>query len=708
MQVTVFEADVFGKTITIETGRMAKQADGSVIVRCGDTMVLVTAVCDKDPREGADFLPLTCDYQEKTYSAGKIPGGFFKREGRPSEKEILTSRLIDRPVRPRFPKGFNHELQIVAGLLSKDDTHEGDVLGITGASTALHISHAPFDGPISAVRVGYVGGKFIANPTHQEMPESEMDLIVAASRDAIVMVEGECQFVPEDRLTKALMFGFQACQPLNDVQDKLREAVGVEKMVFTPKELPADLVSAVQDAVGERLLAALTVKDKAGRRNALRALRDEVFETLNEGHAEESLIPKKDFREVYDRLKSDTARNLVLSKRVRIDGRQPDEVRLLTMEVALLPRTHGSALFTRGETQALVTTTLGTSSDEQKIDGLLDEEWRTFLLHYNFPPFSVGEVRFLRGPGRREIGHGNLARRALAPVLPSEEDFPYTVRLVSDVLESNGSSSMATVCGGSLALMDAGVPITEAVAGVAMGLIKGEGDDFVVLTDILGDEDHMGDMDFKVTGTKDGITAIQMDIKVSGINEEVFTKALEQARVARLHILEGMNAVLAKSRPDLAPHAPRITTVMISTDKIRDIIGPGGKTIRRIVEETGVKIDVEDDGRVLIASTDGAAAEKAVQIIRELTAEPEEGKFYVGRVVRIEAYGAFVQIFPGVDGMIHISQLEERRVERVEDVINLGDEVLVQVIEIDKERGRVRLSRKAALGLDPADVVEQL
>ena len=707
MEPIIIAKEINGLTISLETGRMARQAGGSVLIRCGDTMVLATAVVDPKARPGADFLPLTCDYQEKTYSAGKIPGGFFKREGRPSEKEILTSRLIDRPLRPRFPKGFFHETQIIASVLSKDELHDGDVLGITASSAALGLSNAPFDGPIAAVRVGFINGEYIVNPTHAQMDESEIDVIVAASRTAIVMVEGESRFVSEETLTKALMFGFAGCQPFIDMQIELIEKAGKPKMEFVAPELPADLLAAVEAAAGDRMLAGLTVKDKEGRRQALTTLRTELLEQLSQGRSEDDPLSEGDFRDCFDKVKKQVARNLVLTKRIRIDGRKIDEVRPIFIEVGVLPRAHGSALFTRGETQALVTTTLGTRSDEQKIDGLLDEEWRTFMLHYNFPPFSVGEARFLRGPGRREIGHGNLARRGLAPVLPNEEAFPYTIRVVSDTLESNGSSSMAAVCGGSLSMMDAGVPSTQAVAGVAMGLIMGEGD-FVVLTDILGDEDHMGDMDFKVTGSAEGITAIQMDIKVAGINEAVLDQALKQARDGRLHILEKMNEVLATPRPELSPYAPRITTIKIPVDKIRDIIGPGGKTIRGIIAETGAKIDVEDDGRVLVASANAEASEKAIRIIRELTAEPEQGKYYLGKVVRTENFGAFVQILPGVDGLIHISELEDRRVERTEDVVNVGDEVLVQVIEIDSERGRVRLSRKAALGLDPKEVVEKL
>ncbi|MHA1568013.1 MAG: polyribonucleotide nucleotidyltransferase, partial [Alphaproteobacteria bacterium] len=641
----------------METGLMAKQAGGSVVIRVGDTMVLATAVMSPKPREGVHFLPLTCDYLEKTYSAGKIPGGFFKREGRPSEKEVLTSRLIDRPLRPRFPKGFNHELQIIASVLSKDDENEGDVLGITAASAALHISNIPFDGPLAAVRVGYIDGEFIINPTHEECEKSELDLVVAGSEDAIVMVEGEAQFVSEELMTKALIYGHNALKALIQLQKDLREKVGVEKVEFTPHELPEELVEKVRSAATDRIRETLQILDKQGRYTAFSNLRDSIYEELNADYPEDEPLDMGDFAKAFEQVETDIMRGMVLKEKQRIDGRGFTDVRPINIEVGLLPRTHGSALFTRGETQALVTVTLGTSSDEQKIDGLLGETWRRFLLHYNFPPFSVGEARFLRGPGRREIGHGNLARRSLNSVLPSEEEFPYTMRVVSDVLESNGSSSMATVCGGSLALMDAGVQTVAPVAGVAMGMIK-EGDDFAVLTDILGDEDHLGDMDFKVAGSFKGITAIQMDIKISGITEEVLAKSLNQARDARLHILSAMKEVLSKPRDDLSPYAPRITVLEIPVDKIRDVIGPGGKVIRGIIEETGVKIDIEDDGRVLIASNDGEAAKKAIAIIKNLTAVPELNKFYMGKVVRVEGYGAFVEILPGTDGLIHISQLD--------------------------------------------------
>ena len=705
MERIVVETDFFGRTISLETGLMAKQANGSVIIRQGDTMVLATAVMAPKAREGIDFFPLTCDYQEKTYSAGKIPGGFFKREGRPSEKEVLTSRLIDRPLRPRFPEGFHNEVQIVASLLSMDELNEGDVLGITAASAALHISSIPFNGPIAAVRVGYIDEQFVANPTIEQMAKSQLDLVIAGSEDALVMVEGEAQFVREEIVVKGLIFGQMALQKLIALQKQLRDQVGKPKVEFTAPELPGDVIELIRKIASARIIDTLRIKEKLARYAAFSALRDAVFAEANEGRAEEEKYHLGLLAQCFEHVETDIMRSMVLKDRVRIDGRGFNEVRPITITTGLLPRTHGSALFTRGETQALVTVTLGTSSDEQKIDGLLGETWRRFLLHYNFPPFSVGEAKPLRSPGRREIGHGNLARRSLNPVLPPETDFPYTIRVVSDILESNGSSSMATVCGGSLALMDAGVQTVGPVAGVAMGLIK-EGDAFAVLTDIIGDEDHLGDMDFKVAGTFKGITAIQMDIKIGGITEAIYTQALEQAREARLHILGVMKEALPKPRPDLSPYAPRITTIEIPVDKIRDVIGPGGKVIRGIIEETGVKIDVEDDGRVMIASNDQEAAKKALAIIRRLTAVPEQDKFYMGKVVRIENYGAFVEILPGTDGLLHISQIDNKRINQVTDVLNLGDEILVKVIEVDKENGRIRLSRKAALGVKPEEVID--
>jgi len=707
MSRIVVETEIAGLKVSLENGWMAKQANGAVVVRVGDTMVLATAVASTSPREGGDFLPLTCDYLEKTYSAGKIPGGFFKREGRPSEKEVLTSRLIDRPLRPLFPKGYYNEVQIMAQVLSKDDTNEADVLAITGASAALHISNIPFNGPLAAVRVGYIDGQFIINPTHEQSEKSELDLVVAGSREAIVMVEGEAKFVPEEIIAQALVRGHAALQPLIRLQEELREKVGLPKDTVKAVELPADLLAQVKNMATPRITANLNIQVKQERYRAFAKLREDLLAELNAGRAADDPLDPGAFVQCFNHVESEIMRHMILAQKRRIDGRSFDQVRPITIDVGLLPRTHGSALFTRGETQALVTVTLGTSSDEQKIEGLMGEEYRRFLLHYNFPPFSVGEAKPLRSPGRREIGHGNLARRAINLVLPAEENFPYTMRVVSDILESNGSSSMATVCGASLALMDAGIPTNAAVAGVAMGLVKGE-NDFAILTDILGDEDHLGDMDFKVCGSEKGVTAIQMDIKVTGITEPILAQALRQARDGRLHILGKMKDAIAAPRPDLSPYAPRITTLKIPVDKIRDVIGPGGKVIRGIIEQTGVKIDVEDDGRVMVASNNSEAASEAIRMIKELTAVPEVGKFYYGKVVRIEDFGAFVRILPGLDGLIHISQLDNRRVNTVDEVVRVGDDVLVKVIEIDEERGRIRLSRKAALGLNPKDVVEDL
>jgi polyribonucleotide nucleotidyltransferase len=627
------EAEFHGRRLSIETGRVAKQAGGAVLVQCGETVVLVTATAQRSAREGLDFFPLTCDYVEKTFAAGKIPGGFFKREGRPAEKEILTSRLIDRPVRPLFPKGFRCETQVIATVLSHDRENDPDMIALLGASTALTLSDIPWNGPMAAVRVGRIGGEFVINPLTSQLPESELNLIVAASRDAIVRVEGGASMLPE----------------------ALAESAKQERY-------------AALDRAHEETQAALGGDDPARR---------------------------KLVGDLVDRAKKQVVREAIVREGRRIDGRGLSDVRPISAEVEVLPRTHGSALFTRGETQALVVTTLGTSSDEQKIDALIGEHYKKFMLHYNFPPFSTGEVKFLRSPGRREIGHGALAERALLPVLPDDGDFPYTIRIVSEVLESNGSSSMATVCGGSLSLMQAGVPIKGAVAGVAMGLIK-DGDEVRVLSDILGDEDHLGDMDFKVAGTRDGITAVQMDIKIGGVNRAVMQQALEQARAARLHILGEMDKALAAPRADLSAHAPRIVTIRIKPDRIRDLIGPGGKTIRGIVEETGAKIDVEDDGTVLVASSDGTSMQRAIDRIRGLTAEAEVGKIYRGTVRRVVDFGAFVEIMPGTDGLVHISQLANERVRQVSDVVREGDVIDVKVLEVDKS-GKIRLSRKEAM-----------
>ncbi len=689
------EADFHGRRLSIETGRVARQAGGAVLVQFAETMVLVTATASRSAREGIDFFPLTCDYVEKTFAAGKIPGGFFKREGRQAEKEILTSRLIDRPTRPLFPKGFRCETQVIATVLSHDRENDPDMISILGASAALTLSDIPWHGPIAAVRVGRIGGSLVMNPTTTQLADSDLNLIVAASRDASVMVEGGARVLPETQLLEALFAAHAAAQPLIDLQEELRAAVGKPKREVEAPARDAALEAAVQEHALPKLRAALGKSAKQERYAALDGAYDDTQAVLGA----DDPLRRKLVGELVDRLKKQVVREAIVREGRRLDGRGLGEVRPISCEVEVLPRTHGSALFTRGETQALVVTTLGTSSDEQKIDALIGEHYKKFMLHYNFPPFSTGETKFLRGPGRREIGHGALAERALAPVLPDEGEFPYTIRIVSEVLESNGSSSMATVCGGSLSLMQAGVPVKAAVAGVAMGLIK-EGDEVRVLSDILGDEDHLGDMDFKVAGTRDGVTAVQMDIKIGGVTRAVMQQALEQAREARLHILGKMDEALAAPRADLSTYAPRIVTIRIKPDRIRDLIGPGGKMIRSIVEETGCKIDVEDDGTVLVASADGGSMQRAIDRIRGLTAEAEVGKIYRGTVRKVVDFGAFVEIMPGTDGLVHISQLANERVRQVTDVVKEGDVIDVKVLEVDKS-GKIRLSRKEALRQQP-------
>jgi polyribonucleotide nucleotidyltransferase len=685
------ELDFHGRPLVIETGKVARQAGGSAWIQYGETVVLVTATASRLPREGIDFFPLTCDYQEKTFAAGKIPGGFFKREGRPGEKEVLTSRLIDRPIRPLFPKGFNCETQVIATVLSHDRENDPDVIAMLGASVALTLSDIPFNGPIAAARVGRVGGKIVINPTTTQCDESEMNLIVAASKDAIVMVEGGARILPENVVLEGLFAAHEAVQPLIALQEELQKKAGKPKRTVVPPPVDEALATTVKNFAQPKLEAALAKGVKQERYAALDTVLEEAVLTIGAG----DLVKAKQVGQLVNKVTKTVVRDQIIKQRTRLDGRGLSDIRTITCEIDVLPRTHGSALFTRGETQALVTTTLGTSSDEQRIDALVGEHYKKFMLHYNFPPFSTGETKFLRSPGRREIGHGALAERALVPVLPDEADFPYTIRIVSEILESNGSSSMASVCGGSLSLMQAGVPVKAPVAGVAMGLIK-EGDEVRVLSDILGDEDHLGDMDFKVTGTADGITAVQMDIKIGGVTRAVMSEALEQARQGRLHILEKMQAAIAAPRGELSLHAPRIVTVKIKQDRIRDLIGPGGKTIRAIVEETGCKIDVSDDGTVLVASSDGVAMQKALDRVRGLTAEAEVGKIYRGTVRRVVDFGAFVEILPGTDGLVHISQLADERVRKVTDVVNEGDVIDVKVLEVDRS-GKIRLSRKEAL-----------
>ncbi len=685
------ETDFHGRRLSIEVGRLAKQANGSALVQYGDTVVLVTAVAAREAREAQDFFPLTVDYQEKTFAAGKIPGGFFKREGRPSEKEILTSRLIDRPLRPLFPDGFRCETQVIATVLSHDKENDPDMLAMIGASTALEISDIPFSGPIAGIRVGRVDGKLVMNPLMSQLPQSGLQLIIAGSRDAIVMVEGGARILSEDEILDALFTGHRELQPILDMQAELRTAVGKPKRTVTPPIADAALAAAVQKLGADRVREALSRTGKHVRNDALYEVRAEIVKAL----AADFPDREREIKHAFEELLSAHVREVIVKEKRRIDGRSLTDVRPITCEISVLPRTHGSAVFTRGETQALVVATLGTSSDEQKIDALVGETYKKFMLHYNFPPFSVGEAKFLRGPGRREIGHGALAERAISAVLPDESEFPYTIRVVSEILESNGSSSMASVCGSSLALMDAGVPIKGHVAGIAMGLIR-EGNDIRVLSDILGDEDHLGDMDFKVAGTAEGISAVQMDIKIGGVTREIMRDALYQAREGRLKILAKMQEAIATPRSGVSAHAPRITTLKIKVDRIRDVIGPGGKVIRGIIEQTGVKIDVEDDGTIYIASADGAAMEKAVDWIHRLTAEAEIGKIYKGIVKKVMDFGAFVEILPGTDGLVHISQLARERVQHVRDVVNEGDEVMVKVLEVDKT-GKIRLSRKEAL-----------
>ena len=691
-------AIVGGKEIIVETGKWAKQAGGSVVIRCGDSMVLVTAAGSQNPRD-IDFMPLTCEYQEKFYSSGKIPGSFFRREGRSTNDEILVCRLMDRPVRPLFPKGWFIDTQIIANVISFDRENATDVLAMTGASAAIHISDLVWDGPLAGVRVGRIDGQFIANPTFAEREKSEMDIIVAASRDAIMMVEGEMNELQEDVIIDALLFAHQAVQPLIDLQERLRAANGKEKRPFTKPVTDEALAAKVKEFAWERLGKAMTTKDKKLRRDAIGDLHLELRAQLT-AEGQPWAGKSKDVDNAFSKLQKKWARGHTLSTRTRIDGRQPDEVRTITVETGVLPRAHGSALFTRGETQALVAVTLGTKYDEKKLDTLRGDQKKTFYMDYNFPPFSTGEVKPLRGQSRREVGHGFLAERSVEAIVPVYEDFPYTIRVVSDILESNGSSSMASVCGGSLALMDAGVPTKSPVAGIAMGLMK-EGDDYVVLSDILGDEDHLGDMDFKVTGTRRGVCALQMDIKVDGLTREILEKALEQAKRGRLHILDKMDAAISAPRDEVSAYAPRIVTVNVKPDKVRDIIGPGGKTIRAIQEQTGAQIDINDSGIVSIASADLKAIEQAQALISGLTMEPEVGQFYNGIVKKIVEIGAFVEIIPGTDGLLHISEVAKERIRSVEDVLSEGDEVIVKCIKVDRD-GKIRLSRREALDANPA------
>lgn len=690
------EADIAGKKLILETGRMARQADGAVFVQYGESMVLATAVASKEAKD-VDFLPLTVDYQEKAYAAGRIPGGFFKREGRLSEKETLTSRLIDRPMRPLFPDHWYFETQIIASVLSSDLSASTEILGMVGASAAVTISDIPFNGPIGAIRVGRIDGKLVAMPSLEEIEKSDMNIVLAGTAEAVMMIESEIKELPEEVVLEAVAFGHQALQATIQLQKELQAKVGkakrspvaIDRDEAFEKQLRESLFGPVQQAV--------LIPNKTERQERLDHLLQEKLAAVNTGEVDRT----REIKALFHELEREAVREMILSKGVRADGRGPADIRPITCEVGILPRTHGSALFTRGETQSLAVVTLGTSEDEQRIDSLEGEWKKTFMLHYNFPPFSVGEARPMRGPGRREVGHGALAERALKPIIPSKEVFPYTIRIVSDILESNGSSSMASVCGGTLALMDAGVPIVRPVAGIAMGLIL-EGKRVQILSDILGLEDHLGDMDFKVTGTAQGVTAFQLDIKIGGLTIAIMKQALEQAKQGRLHILGKMLEALAAPRPELSTYAPRIVTMKVKSDKVREVIGPGGKVIRGIIEQTGVKIDIEDDGTIHIASMDEEAAKKAIEMINMIVEEVEVGRVYVGKVTRIMDFGAIVELRRGVDGLVHISQLAHHRVKNVSDEVKEGDEVTVKVLEVDRQ-GKIRLSRKETLPPPPAE-----
>ena len=696
IMVKNYSIEISGRNINVETGRIAKQANGSVVVTSGETVVLVTAVATDSVREGIDFLPLTVEYLEMSYAGGQIPGNFFRRDmGRPGEKQTLISRLIDRPLRPLFPDNYHYETQVIATVLSTDKENEADMLAMLGASAALEISDIPFLGPIAGVKVGRIDGEFVANPTLSQQAESDINLIVAGNREGVVMVEGGSQFVSESDMIDAIFYGHQAIQPMLDMQESLKKEVGKSKRTL-PEEVVDTSLQAQVDQMGEPLLnEVLTIADKMERQQKRRDAQNQVVDALLEAHEGQ----KSEIKDFFHSLEKKMVRGMILNEGKRMDGRAFNEVRPIECLVGLLPRIHGSALFTRGETQAMVLTTLGTERDRQRIESIFGEEMRSFILHYNFPPYSVGEAKRLGGPGRREIGHGALARRGLLPVMPKEDEFQYCVRVVSEILESNGSSSMASVCGGCLSMMDAGVPLKDLVAGVAMGLVE-EGGKVVVLTDILGDEDHYGDMDFKVTGTTEGITALQMDIKVERLTREVMEQALEQAKEGRLHILGCMKETIAQPRNEVSQYAPIITSVKISPEKVRVLIGPGGKVIREISNVSGARIDVDDAGVVTVSSPDRECSDAALKMINEIVQEAEVGKLYEGKVVKIMDFGAFVEIFPGTDGLVHISQLAPERVNKVTDVLNEGDEVLVKVLEVGKD-GRIRLSRKAALGETP-------
>jgi polyribonucleotide nucleotidyltransferase len=680
------------QAVTLETGEIARQAGGAVMVSCEGTVLLVSAVANRTAREGQDFFPLTVDYQEKFYAGGRIPGGFFKREGRATEKETLISRLIDRPIRPLFPDGFRNEVQIIATVMSMNPEVDGDILALIGASAALSLSGAPFDGPIGAAKVGYKNGQYLLNPTVSELKDSELELVVAGTAPAVLMVESEAKELSEEVMLGAVMFGHQQMQVAIAAINELVAEAGKPKWEWQPPAANEGLISAIRSAVGEQLASAFQVRDKLERRDAISTVRKAILEALAP-QAEANAWSSGELSKEFGEQEYQTMRNSVLKTKVRIDGRALDTVRPIASKVGILPRVHGSSLFTRGETQAIVAVTLGTARDGQIIDAVAGEYKEHFLFHYNFPPYSVGEAGRMMGPKRREIGHGRLAKRGVLAVMPSMEEFPYTIRVVSEITESNGSSSMASVCGSSLALMDAGVPIKAPVAGIAMGLVK-EGDEFVVLSDILGDEDHLGDMDFKVAGTTNGISALQMDIKIQGITEEIMKVALAQAKQGRLHILEEMNKAISASRTELSEYAPRLLTIKIHPDKIREVIGKGGSTIQAITKETGTQIDIQDDGTIVIASVNAAAAQAAKDRIEQITSDVEPGRIYEGKVAKIMDFGAFVTILPGKDGLVHVSQISSERVEKVSDKLKEGDVVKVKVLEVDKQ-GRIRLSIKA-------------
>jgi polyribonucleotide nucleotidyltransferase len=684
----------------METGKLAQQAGGALTLRCGDTMLMTTATMSSSVREGINFFPLTVDFEERLYAAGRIPGSFFRREGRPTESAILIARLTDRPLRPLFPDDLRNEVQIIITPLSQDETYRADTLAVISASVALTISDIPFGGPIGAVRVGYIDGELVVNPTIPQMEESLLDLRLAGTKSALLMVEAGAEEVPEDVILQALSMGHEAIQAVVEVQEEMRQAVGKPKRDYTPHGVPEELVAQVRDLVAERMAGELfKTYDKKSRYGLLDELRADAVEKLGEEY------DKSQIKEAFSKVESDVVRRRIFDKGIRVDGRRTDEIRSLSAEVGLLPRAHGSGLFNRGETQVLSVATLGTPREEQMLDDLSPDETKKYIHHYNFPPYSTGETWFLRGPKRREIGHGALAERALEPVLPPDEEFPYTVRVVSEALSSDGSTSMASVCGSSLSLMDAGVPLKRAVGGIAMGLVK-QDDQYRILTDILGMEDHLGDMDFKVAGTQDGITALQMDIKVEGISQEIMAEALEQARQARLQVLGAMAEAIPEPRPQLAEHAPQMLIINVNPDKLGAVIGSGGKTVRAIQDEYDVKVDIEDDGTIYVAADNRMAADKAIEKIEQLTEEPEIGKIYTGRVVRTTDFGAFVEIIPGTDGMVHISQLSDHKVPSVQDVVNVNDEIMVMVTDIGPD-GKIRLSRRAVLmGWTPEEARE--